>query len=329
MLLLVNEHSVLNSFVHLQTKVTCVDSIISLKQLDVFVKGYVRDDQGIQSRDVESTFDNHRYDRYPKFNAPTPNSKFENKNFRDRIHVTCFNCSGSGHISKFGPDKQRGPKCVLCENVGHKSDSCSQKNIPSSNNVDEISSLTTMCKEVKILSKKILSLVDTGSQAIVIKESVWNQLVSPSLINSGNILTGFGISKTHVIGSFYSSVSIVNQDFFVKNNIVSNHLMHFDIIIGCNLIKQANLTTTPDSVIFSKPEIVVFDASPQPFVFAITVDIPKFDIRPEIPKQTRNDVEALLVSYRPNKIKTTDVELSITVVNDKPIYHSPRRLPFT
>ncbi|GFX00050.1 peptidase A2 domain-containing protein [Trichonephila clavipes] len=80
---------------------------------------------------------------------------------------------------------------------------------------------------------------------------------------------------------------------------------------------------------FSKPQIEVSDASPQPFVFAITDDFPKFDIGPEIPKQTRNDVEALLVSYRPNKIKMTDIELSITVTNDKSIYHSPRRLPFT
>ncbi|GFX97075.1 retrovirus-related Pol polyprotein from transposon 297 [Trichonephila clavipes] len=105
--------------------------------------------------------------------------------------------------------------------------------------------------------------------------------------------------------------------------------MNFDIIIGCNLIKQANLTITPDSVMFSKLQNEVSDASPQPFVFAITDDIPKFDIGPEIPKQTRNDVEALLVCYRPNKIKTTDIELSITVMDDKPIYHSPRRLPFT
>ncbi|GFU36130.1 retrovirus-related Pol polyprotein from transposon 297 [Trichonephila clavipes] len=105
--------------------------------------------------------------------------------------------------------------------------------------------------------------------------------------------------------------------------------MNFDINIGCNLIKQANLTITLDSVMFSKPQIEVSDASPQPFVFAITDDIPKFDIGPEIPKQTRNDVEALLICYRPNKIKTTDIELSITVTDAKPIYHSPRRLPFT
>ncbi|GFW21816.1 SWIM-type domain-containing protein [Trichonephila clavipes] len=162
--------------------------------------------QDSHRRDVESTFHNHRYDRYPKFNAPKPNSKFENKNFRDRNHVTCFNCSGSGHISKFCPDKHRGPKCILCENFGDESDACPQKNIPSSNNVDKITPLTTMCKEVKILSKKILSLVDIGSQVTLMKESVRNQLGSPSLINSGSILTGFGLSKTHVIGSFNSTV---------------------------------------------------------------------------------------------------------------------------
>ncbi|GFX60228.1 peptidase A2 domain-containing protein [Trichonephila clavipes] len=161
------------------------------------------------------------------------------------------------------------------------------------------------------------------------KESVWNQLDSPSLINSGTILTGFGLSKTHVIGLFNSTVSIDNQDFAVKINVVPNHSMNFDIIIGCNLIKQANLTITPNKVMFSKPQIEVSDVSPQPFVFAITDDIPKFHIGPEIPKQTRNDVQALLVSYRPNKIKTTDIELSITVTDDKPIYRSPRRLPFT
>ncbi|GFW03131.1 retrovirus-related Pol polyprotein from transposon 17.6 [Trichonephila clavipes] len=46
----------------------------------------------------------------------------------------------------------------------------------------------------------------------------------------------------------------------------------------------------------------------------------------------RRDVESTFRNHRydrPNKIKTTDIELSITVTDDKPIYHSPRWLPFT
>ncbi|GFU66214.1 histone-lysine N-methyltransferase SETMAR [Trichonephila clavipes] len=67
--------------------------------------------------------------------------------------------------------------------------------------------------------------------------------------------------------------------------------MNSDIIIGCNLIKQANLTITPDSVTFSKPQTEMSDASPEPFIFAITDDIPKFDIVPEIPKQTHKQID--------------------------------------
>ncbi|GFT96101.1 peptidase A2 domain-containing protein, partial [Trichonephila clavipes] len=170
---------------------------------------------------------------------------------------------------------------------------------------------------------------DTGSQVTLMKESVWNQLGSPSLINSGNILTGFGLSKTHVIGSFNSTVSIDNQDFPVKINVVPNHSMNFDIIIGCNLIKQANLTITLIVLCFlsykSKYPTLLHNHlfSQLPTTFLNLILALKFR------KQTRNDVEALLVCYRPNKIKTTDIELSITMTDDKPIYHSPRRLPFT
>ncbi|GFU11892.1 pro-Pol polyprotein [Trichonephila clavipes] len=105
--------------------------------------------------------------------------------------------------------------------------------------------------------------------------------------------------------------------------------MNFDIIIGCNLI-NANLTITPDSVMFSKLQIEVSDASPQPFVFATTDDIPKFDIGPEIPK-TKLVMMLRHYSYVIGriKLKTTDIELSITMTDDKPIYHSPKTVTFT
>jgi len=35
----------------------------------------------------------------------------------------------------------------------------------------------------------------------------------------------------------------------------------------------------------------------------------------------------LMLAYKPNKIKTTDIELSIVLKNDTPMYQNPRRLP--
>ncbi|GFY17512.1 hypothetical protein TNCV_3518671 [Trichonephila clavipes] len=85
--------------------------------------------------------------------------------------------------------------------------------------------------------------------------------------------------------------------------------MNFDIIIGCNLIKQANLTITPDSVMFSKLQNEVSDASPQPFVFAITDDIPKFDIGPEIPNKLVMMLRHYSYVIGRIKLKTTDIEV--------------------
>ncbi|PRD26185.1 UNVERIFIED_CONTAM: hypothetical protein NCL1_38826 [Trichonephila clavipes] len=46
LLLLRNENSVLSSVVNLQMVITFIGGIISLKQLAVFIKGKVQDDQG-------------------------------------------------------------------------------------------------------------------------------------------------------------------------------------------------------------------------------------------------------------------------------------------
>ncbi|GFY44191.1 hypothetical protein TNIN_57311 [Trichonephila inaurata madagascariensis] len=67
------------------------------------------------------------------------------------------------------------------------------------------------------------------------------------------------------------------------------------------------------------------------FVFAITDGIPKFDIGPGNSKQTHGTMLSVHSLYLIGRIKLKRriLELSITVADDKPIYHSPRRLPFT
>jgi len=43
--------------------------------------------------------------------------------------------------------------------------------------------------------------------------------------------------------------------------------------------------------------------------------------------KSRSTVEDMMLAYKLNKIKTTDIELSIVLKNDTPIYQNPRRLP--
>lgn len=104
--------------------------------------------------------------------------------------------------------------------------------------------------------------------------------------------------------------------------------MNFNFILGCEVIKQAKLSITPDGIFFSKLQIEPIASNSESYILAITDDAPVFDIGPSVQKHKTMEIENLFSSFAPCKTKTTNVELSITVTDDKPIYHSLRRLPF-
>jgi len=48
---------------------------------------------------------------------------------------------------------------------------------------------------------------------------------------------------------------------------------------------------------------------------------------PTIDKESKNIAETMMLTYKPNKIKTANIELNIILKNETPIYQTPRRLP--
>lgn len=280
-----------------------------------------------------SSQSNYRRDNLKRCNTQTRDSDFQNRYSQNQQkQIVCFNCNSFGHISKLCPDKNRGPKCKICDNFGHKSNSCNQNmqnpNFKEVHTVQKISHLKSMCKEVQIVNTKIQSLVDTGSEISLLTENTWNRIGCPLLIPNTGVLTGFGFSKIHVIGSFNTVLTVDNCDFSLEIRVVPNQSTKFDLILGCDLIKQAQVSITPEGVFFSKPFPKTCNEVNEPFVLTINDDIPKFDLNPNVTKDAQTEVETLLNSYKPNKSKTTNIQLSITVTEDKPIFQSPRRLPF-
>ena len=61
---------------------------------------------------------------------------------------------------------------------------------------------------------------------------------------------------------------------------------------------------------------------------SISPDIPTFDIGPSISTETHHEIEKLLLVHKPKKAKTANVELDITLTDDKPVFHTLRRIPF-
>ncbi|GFV10968.1 transposon Tf2-6 polyprotein [Trichonephila clavipes] len=213
----------------------------------------------------------------------------------------CFNCNDIGHLSKSCPNHSRGPRCLSCNLYGHKSFECRRANLnntstpPSGvNAVHELSSPINMCKDVTIFGRKLNRLVDTGNNLTLLRNSTYINIDAPPLKQTNTLLTGFGFSRINVIGTFDSEITIDDQIFPVTISVVPNSCTNYDLIIGCDVIKQAHLNVSPTGVKFA-----------------------------QILKSNN-----CYRHIRLKKTKTVNIEFDIALTNDEPIFHKPRRLPF-
>ncbi|GFS92149.1 retrovirus-related Pol polyprotein from transposon 297 [Trichonephila clavipes] len=246
----------------------------------------------------------------------------------------CFNCNDIGHLSKSCPNHSRGPRCLSCNLYGHKSFECRRANLnntstpPSGvNAVHELPSPINMCKDVTIFGRKLDGLVDTGSNLTLLKNSTYINIDAPPLKQTNTLLTGFGFSRINVIGTFDSEITIDDQIFPVTISVVPNSCTNYDLIIGCDVIKQAHLNISPTGVKFAQI-LRPSDNANENFIMTISDGSPTFDIGPNVSQHNRAEVEQLLSTYTPKKTKTVNIELDIALTDDEPIFHKPRRLPF-
>ncbi|GFY65568.1 uncharacterized protein K02A2.6-like [Trichonephila inaurata madagascariensis] len=78
-----------------------------------------------------------------------------------------------------------------------------------------------------------------------------------------------------------------------------------------------------------QPQILrPFDSVNENVIVTISDDSPTFDIGPDVSQHNRVKVEQLISTYTPKKTKTANIELDITLTDDEPMFHNPRRLPF-
>ncbi|GFV67440.1 peptidase A2 domain-containing protein [Trichonephila clavipes] len=242
--------------------------------------------------------------------------------------------SVQGHLSKSCPNHSRGPRCLSCNLYGHKSFECRRANLNSTstppsgvNAVHELPSPINMCKDVTIFGRKLNGLVDTGSNLTLLRNSTYINIDAPPLKQTNTLLTGFGFSRINVIGTFDSEITIDDQIFPVTISVVPNSCTNYDLIIGCDVIKQAHLNISPTGVKFAQI-LRPSDNANENFIMTISDGSPTFDIGPNVSQHNRAEVEQLLSTYTPKKTKTVNIELDIALTDDEPIFHKPRRLPF-
>ena len=107
--------------------------------------------------------------------------------------------------------------CLSCNTFGHKSIDCHRTTPNESyathagvNSVQVLRSPVNMCKDIFINNNLFYGLVDTGSQMTLLKHSTWIKLGAPSLMTHTSTVTGFGFSRTKIMGSFFTDILIDN-----------------------------------------------------------------------------------------------------------------------
>ncbi|GFY25018.1 uncharacterized protein K02A2.6-like [Trichonephila clavipes] len=209
------------------------------------------------------------------------------------------------------------PRCFSCNLYGHKSFECRRANTSTPplgvNAVHDLPSPINMCKYVTIFGRKLNGLVDTGSNLRLLRNSSYINIDAPPLKQTNTLLTGFGFTRINVIGTFDSQITIDDQFFPVTISVVPNSCTNYDLIIGCDVIKQAHLNISPTGVKYSQI-LSEFDSANERIIMTIYDDSLTFDIGSNVSQYNRAEVEQLLSTYTP-KNKNLDAQVDEWVGN--------------
>ncbi|GBO26377.1 hypothetical protein AVEN_186797-1 [Araneus ventricosus] len=172
-------------------------------------------------------------------NKVKPSGGFEKmkyNNFESRKSRFCFNCGDPNHISRFCVHKDKGFKCFGCGAFGHKASECDKANPKPEVATLDVKFKPRLDNKVTIEDISINSLIDTGSQATLLRKSVFDKLNMCKLYPLNLSLSGFGKCKVNPSGYFKGNIKI--DDFKCNADIcvVENNVMSYDVIVGMNVL---------------------------------------------------------------------------------------------
>lgn len=108
-----------------------------------------------------------------------------------------------------------------------------------------------MCKSIIVNDVQLEALIDTGSHVTLIRNSAYRRIGFPQIKYNSIRLTGFGRNEVRTLGSFLQVIKIDDQDFELKVHVVPSGAMPMDVIIGRDVIEQAQLKIDQDGVFIS------------------------------------------------------------------------------
>ncbi|GBM76159.1 hypothetical protein AVEN_47214-1, partial [Araneus ventricosus] len=246
-------------------------------------------------------------------------------NFESCKSKLCFNCGDPIHISRLCVHKDKGFKCFECGAFGHKASKCDRtKSKPEVATLD-VKFKPKLGNKVTIEDISVNSFIDTGSQATLLRKSVFDKLNMCKLYPLNLSLSGFGKCKVNPLGYFKGNIKIDDFKCNAEICVVEDNVMSYDVIVGMNVLMQGETVINENGIVIKEKfqrmeEVDSLSVLP----INVTPNEVELNIGPDVPNIFKDKVQQSILSYVPHKTKTTDVELNIlvkseTVINENGI----------
>ena len=250
----------------------------------------------------------------------------------------CGSCAGKYHATADCPTKEKGVKCFQCQGYGHIAAKCEKG---SGKQVNECNNPTVrdrkVYKIVTIGNKRLIALLDTGSDLHLMKAEQYIMLGSLSFTGPAIAYKGIGKDGMMTLGSFVTDVEIDDSDFSLTIHVVSDVAMNHNLLIGSGLLRDANIQLIGNNALVAKRNESVKTARETPKIPEIfCIDIRDTESDSDSERQidfsnirdplTRSEVQNLVTNYELRGTKQSEVELQIVLKDEVPVYQHPRRL---
>ncbi|GBN43729.1 hypothetical protein AVEN_49862-1 [Araneus ventricosus] len=210
-------------------------------------------------------------------------------NFESRKSKFCFNCGDPNHISRFCVHKDKGFKCFGCGAFGHKASECDKANPKPEVATLDVKFKPRLDNKVTIEDISVNSLIDTGSQATLLRKSVFDKLNMCKLYPLNLSLSGFSKCKVNTLGYFKGNIKI--DDFKCNADIcvVENNVMSYDVIVGMNVLMEGETVVNENGIVIKEKfqrieEVDSLSVLP----INVTPNKVELNIRPDVPNIFKN-----------------------------------------